>query len=182
MNDGPRFFKALVLGWCDDRRWSLRLRATKLSAVCLNIFYEGFDMPSQLVSRLLFCVFALSFQAIYAVEATVAAKSSARDPIRLTHGPMLGGVTADSVRVWARTSDPGQFFVHYGISRDQLEQVSKAGVTSIDHDNTGVLLLEGLDADTRYFYQVHVNGRPHGMPGTFRTLPSADESRHPELN
>ena len=29
-----------------------------------------------------------------------------RDPIRLTHGPMLGMSTSHSIRVWGRTSDP----------------------------------------------------------------------------
>jgi len=106
----------------------------------------------------------------------------ARDPIRLTHGPMLGAVTANSIRVWARTSDPGDFFVHYGVDENDLNKVSVAGSTSLAHDNTGVLIIDELQSDTRYFYQVHVNGRPHGLPGTFRTLPSAAESMHPELN
>ena len=106
----------------------------------------------------------------------------ARDPIRLTHGPMLGAVTANSIRVWARTSDPGDFFVHYGVDENDLNTVSVAGSTSLAHDNTGVLVIDELQSDTRYFYQVHVNGRPHGLPGTFRTLPSAAESMHPELN
>ena len=45
-----------------------------------------------------------------------------RDPIRLTHGPMLGMSTDDSVRVWARTSDPGEFVVHYGTNPLQLNK------------------------------------------------------------
>ncbi|MDA7608501.1 hypothetical protein N8589_02935, partial [Akkermansiaceae bacterium] len=32
-----------------------------------------------------------------------------RDPIRLTHGPMLGKPTSSSVAVWGRTSEPGEF-------------------------------------------------------------------------
>ncbi len=35
-----------------------------------------------------------------------------RDPIRLTHGPMLGQPTAHSMAVWGRTSDDGEFTVH----------------------------------------------------------------------
>ena len=106
----------------------------------------------------------------------------ARDPIRLTHGPMLGRVTSDSVRVWARTSDPGTFEVHYGTDPGDLTQASPAAGTSIEHDNTGVAELTGLQADTRYHYQVHVNGRPHGLPGSFRTLPSREESFNAEYN
>ncbi len=102
-----------------------------------------------------------------------------RDPIRLTHGPMLGMPSHDSVRVWARTSDPGEFVVHYGTNPLQLNKTSAAGTTTIEHDNTGVIELKDLNADTRYHYQVWVNDRPHGLPGTFRTLPSERESRAP---
>ena len=52
-----------------------------------------------------------------------------RDPIRLTHGPMLGHVTADSVRVWARTSDPGEFLVRYGTQPNTLDQESPTTTT-----------------------------------------------------
>ncbi|NNM31294.1 MAG: metallophosphoesterase family protein [Akkermansiaceae bacterium] len=105
-----------------------------------------------------------------------------RDPIRLTHGPMLGHVTADSVRVWVRTSDPGGFVVKYGPARDKLAGTSDSARTFMENDCTGSLTIEGLRPDTRYHYQVWVNERPHGQPGTFRTLPSADTSRHDEHN
>ena len=84
--------------------------------------------------------------------------------------------------VWGRTSDPGEFFVNYGTSPERLDQRSESATTKIEHDNTGVAKLRNLQADTRYFYQVEVNGRPHGLPGSFRTLPSAEESRNAEHN
>ncbi|MFT4636801.1 MAG: alkaline phosphatase D [Verrucomicrobiales bacterium] len=110
----------------------------------------------------------------------ISSASAERDPIRLTHGPMLGHVTSESVRVWARTSDPGAFTVKYG-SDEGMGQQNEGG-TDLASDNTGSVTLSGLDADTSYHYQVWVNERPHGHPGTFRTLPSADQSRHPENN
>ncbi|EMI52363.1 alkaline phosphatase D family protein [Rhodopirellula sallentina] len=110
------------------------------------------------------------------------AQLTARDPIRLTHGPMLGMSTADSVRVWARTSDPGEFTVQYGLAADALDQTGPVGRTRIEHDNTGIVTLDGLQSDTRYHYQLVVNGRPHGLPGSFRTLPSAAESRNEDYN
>ncbi len=105
-----------------------------------------------------------------------------RDPIRLTHGPILGMPTDDSVRVWARTSDPGPFEVHYGTEPDQLNKTSSIGKTAIEHDNAGSISLANLDADTRYYYQIWVNSRPHGLPGSFRTLPSVRGSRNSEHN
>lgn len=84
--------------------------------------------------------------------------------------------------VWARTSDAGQFTVHYGTDAEQMDQVSRPATTSIDHDNTGVAQLTNLASDTRYHYQVWVNERPHGLPGSFLTLPDANEARNAEHN
>lgn len=105
-----------------------------------------------------------------------------RDPIRLTHGPMLGNPTAHSVAVWGRTSDAGQFVVRYGTNEHRLDQVSKPATTRIGHDNTGVAQLTKLKSDTRYHYQIWCNERPHGLPGSFQTLPSADDTRNAEHN
>lgn len=105
-----------------------------------------------------------------------------RDPIRLTHGPMLGRPGAGSVTVWARTSDPGEFRVRYGLSESALDQESEAGVTRIEDDNTGTVTLAGLEGDRRYSYQVYLNDRPHGLPGSFLTLPDSEKVRNPEYN
>ncbi|MCB1225721.1 MAG: metallophosphoesterase family protein, partial [Verrucomicrobiales bacterium] len=105
-----------------------------------------------------------------------------RDPICLTHGPMLGNVTAHSVRVWGRTSDPGEFVVRYGTEEGKLDQTSEAAVTHIEDDNTGTVTLTGLKADQRYHYQIHIADRPHGLPGSFLTLPDANEVKNAEHN
>jgi phosphodiesterase/alkaline phosphatase D-like protein len=105
-----------------------------------------------------------------------------RDPIRLTHGPMLGKGTAHSMSVWGRTSDPGNFIVRYGIDPNRHDQVSQPATTTLDHDNTGVVELTKLKSDTRYHYQVWVNERPHGLPGSFRTLPSSADTLDAKYN
>ena len=127
------------------------------------------------VSR--FCFVATTLCVILSTTA-----NAERDPIRLTHGPMLGKTSSHSVSVWARTSDPGEFEVHYGTDADHMNQVSAPATTTIDHDNTGVAVLTGLQSDTRYHYQVWVNGRPHGWPGSFLTLPSSRDTINPKYN
>lgn len=112
----------------------------------------------------------------------VASASAERDPIWLTHGPMLGRPTAHSMAVWGRTSDAGEFVVHYGTDPENLAEVSSPAKTESGHDNTGVVHLQNLKSDTRYHYQIWVNGRPHGWPGTFQTLPDADDTRHAKYN
>ena len=97
------------------------------------------------------------------------------DPIRMTHGPMLGRPTATSMAVWARTSQPGDFWVHYGIDPNDMDLISNPGKTTIDHDNTGVATLKDLRPDSRYHYQVYVNERPHGC--LLYTSPSPRDQR-----
>lgn len=110
------------------------------------------------------------------------AQNSARDPVSLTHGPMLGQPTSTSMVVWGRTSDPCEFAVRYGTTPDRLDHVNNSGVTTIEHDNTGTVKLVNLAPDTLYFYQIWVNDRPHGLPGSFKTLPSAQSSQNAEHN
>ena len=107
---------------------------------------------------------------------------SQRDPIRLTHGPMLGHVTSNSVRVWGRTSEPGGFHVRYGTSLDEMNGASESAITMVAHDNAGSVTVTDLKPDTRYHYQIVVNGRPHGLPGSFMTLPSKEGSANDEHN
>lgn len=114
--------------------------------------------------------------------AAVPSLQAERDPTWLTHGPMLGHVTAHSVRVWGRTSDAGEFRVRYGTIEGKLDQVSEPVVTRIENDNAGYVTVTGLEADQRYHYQVFVGDRPHGLPGSFMTLPDADEVRNEEHN
>ena len=120
----------------------------------------------------------LAFAAIFAASSARAE----RDPIRLTHGPMLGNPTSTTMRVWGRTSDPGTFVVRFGTTAESLNQESEPATTTIEHDNTGTATLVGLKPDTRYHYQIFVNDRPHGLSGTFRTLPSTEQSRNDEHN
>ena len=133
------------------------------------------------------------FQSLVVVLLSCASTNvSAIDPIRLTHGPMLGHVTHESVRVWARTSRPGEFVVKYGIAPQEgdpwPDSVPKtatttvATTTNIENDNTGAATLTGLLPDTRYHYRIWVNGRPHGVPASFRTLPSAADSQNTKYN
>lgn len=105
-----------------------------------------------------------------------------QDPPTMTHGPMLGRPTAESMVVWARTSEPTAFEVRYGTDRNQLGQVATSAVTSFSHDCTGTVELAQLSGAQRYFYQVYINGLPQGKINSFKTLPNSNQLKNSEYN
>jgi len=90
----------------------------------------------------------------------------------ITHGPVLGRLGTDSVGVWARTSQPAEFTVFYGTAPDALS-ARATGTTAIADDNTGWVLIEGLEPGTKYHYEVGMGDAPAGeeeRSGSFHTL------------
>ena len=111
----------------------------------------------------------------------VASGFSLAQTVNITHGPMLGHVTAESISIWARTSKPGQFQVRYGRTPDRLDQVSEPATTTADRDNTGWVRLKGLSPNTRYYYRPVTSGDA-GREGSFLTLPSSESYRDAVTN
>ena len=106
------------------------------------------------------------------------------DEVAITHGPILGRLRADSVGVWARTSRPAAFYVRIGTSPDALDRATDAVNTMLAHDNTGWILVNGLQPATTYYYRVEITDAPNrdDHDGAFRTLPTPEVMSHPELN
>ncbi len=100
----------------------------------------------------------------------------------VTHGPMLGRVSHNSVRVWARTHRAGSFHIRYGLQADRLDQRSPEVETRAERDFTGSLTLTGLRPQTLHHYQVYLGDLPSGPPGSFLTLPDAEAHREAEHN
>lgn len=106
----------------------------------------------------------------------------------VTHGPMLGQVTANSIRIWARCTRPEGFHVWYAEQPDLAGARRSASVrTSAEHDFTGSIELADLKPNTRYYYTLGVASglidlRRAGRLPSFRTLPDAGEHRDPALN
>jgi alkaline phosphatase D len=104
------------------------------------------------------------------------------DAPALSHGPMLGMVGGNSVRVWCRTSKPAEFEARLGPAPDRLELVSRPVATRFDEDLTGWVEVNGLQPDSVYHYRIFIGGLPQGLPGSFRTLPDAELTRNEEHN
>lgn len=80
------------------------------------------------------------------------------DPPILIHGPMLGDVTHDAASFWVRTAKPAT--VELRLRAEGGGGVKSAsGTTSQADDFTGVVRVDGLAPDTRYRYELWVDGR-----------------------
>ncbi|MEO1990811.1 MAG: alkaline phosphatase D family protein [Pirellulales bacterium] len=99
----------------------------------------------------------------------------------LTHGPMLGGVSSNSVRIWLRSLHPQSIDVVYGTTlplTDDSPMVS--GETKQEHDNIGLIELGSLLPATRYYYGIRIDGQLidtrvdfHDQWPAFQTLENA---------
>ena len=106
----------------------------------------------------------------------------AADATVISHGPMLGQVTAHTARVWARTNRPDTFEFRCGVTPSDFSLVSEPIKTSASHDFTGWTTLENLKSDTRYFVKAFINDEPIGRAATFRTLPDSSLLRDTKHN
>jgi alkaline phosphatase D len=82
-------------------------------------------------------------------------------PSAMTDGPLVGGVTNQVAEVWARTDVAASVAVEY--STDPLlasPQRSAAVTTTAGSDFTAIVPLSGLQALTKYYYRILVDGTP----------------------
>src|SRR5262245_13451812 len=77
----------------------------------------------------------------------------------LTDGPVVGGVTDHSARVFARTDSAASVTVEYSASPSLTGSlVSPSVATSSGGDFTAIVSLDGLAPLTTYYYRILVNG------------------------
>jgi alkaline phosphatase D len=96
--------------------------------------------------------------------------SAASEPV-VTHGVVVGDVTASSAVVWARTDRPATMRVT--VAGGPHEQPLAQPVAARD-DFTGQVAVEGLAAGRTYRYRVRFDRGP-AVTGSFRTAPAASE-------
>jgi alkaline phosphatase D len=99
--------------------------------------------------------------------------------VELLHGPMLGSVTHEGARFWFRTASEKKVRVRVSASRAMTDAIETRAVrTRKERDFTAVAAVEGLRPDTRYFYEVRIQGKPVSIdpPPSFRTFRPPGES------
>ena len=108
----------------------------------------------------------------------------------LTHGPMLGRPSANSVRVWVRTEKPMAFEIRYATELPlDAGSPSVKGRTEAARDNIGVVDLKALAPHQTYYYGVVLNGKLADTRvafrdpwPSFRTLPDRSTNHDPANN
>jgi len=97
-------------------------------------------------------------------------------PAVVTHGPIIGGVTDVSVRVFVRaaTTDP----VTLEFSTDNFATIAKSftGQTVPSRDSSNTFTIGGLSPKTQYAVRVRVGGQEAGERAAFRTFPAEGEA------
>lgn len=98
----------------------------------------------------------------------------------VTIGPYAGGVTSNSAKVFVRSDVAATVQIEYATSADfSGAQLTSGVATSSTHDFTSISSLAGLQAETRYFYRVYLNGQlaTAGGPPSFTTFAPAGAQR-----
>jgi phosphodiesterase/alkaline phosphatase D-like protein len=102
---------------------------------------------------------------------------------KLTHGPLLGAITDNSVNIWLRAGGCAEAQIRVSTSADPLSETDAATAVATlkkEHDYTAVLSFTNLQPDTTYHYIVLLDDQPtleSNFPGqtTFRTFPQPEE-------
>ncbi|MEC7558113.1 MAG: alkaline phosphatase D family protein, partial [Planctomycetota bacterium] len=102
----------------------------------------------------------------------------------VSHGPILGRLSANGVGIWARTMRTGHFAVRYGTAPGRLDRETKPIPTRLERDNTGWVHITGLKANTRYYYELFIPNQTGltGKTGSFLTMPDSRQMIDAELN
>lgn len=104
----------------------------------------------------------------------------------VTHGPVLGNVTANSIRVWLRSSKQVEFEVLVKPDRPPFTDAKiYKGKTVTNEDFTGFVEATGLKPNQVYAYAIRVDGEMIDIRSnirdpwpTFRTLPDQSSYAH----
>ena len=98
--------------------------------------------------------------------------TSAQSEAGITHGPLVGEVSADSAILWARGSQAGT--LQFVVMQDGLEIATAEIAITADTDFTGEVEISGLEADTTYTYTVAQTEGGDTRSGSFTTAPAED--------
>jgi alkaline phosphatase D len=124
------------------------------------------------MSRILYLVLAAAVFALPGGGAVAAARTAGDDAPAITHGVVVGDVTARSAVLWARGDREGTLTVH--LSGGRHDRTERLRFRAAD-DYTGQVFLTGLRPDTTYRYKLG------STRGSFETAPEDHDAARVRL-
>ncbi|MFN8288263.1 MAG: alkaline phosphatase D family protein [Chitinophagales bacterium] len=97
----------------------------------------------------------------------------------VTHGPIVGGVSPSSCRVFVRTSAATNFTVELSTT-PAFSTIAASASSSTDaaKDTIAIADVTGLSSDTKYYVRVMINGNPSGDVASFETFQNPATAAH----
>lgn len=95
--------------------------------------------------------------------------------LKLVHGPMLGDLTANSAKIWARTDQVATLTVSI-FEEDKKWEKDFTSTTSEKNEFTAIIQIDGLKPTTKYKYSVAVDDTKLFQNGSFTTPSDKGES------
>ncbi|MDB5284266.1 MAG: hypothetical protein JWO06_3341 [Bacteroidota bacterium] len=97
----------------------------------------------------------------------------------VTHGPIIGGVTDSSCRVFVRTSAATAFTLELSSSSSFSTIAASAnGNTDPALDNTAIIEMSGLISNKKYYARINIGGNPSGDISRFETFYAQGAAPH----
>src|SRR5215204_5098533 len=124
------------------------------------------------MSRIAHIVLAAVVFALAGSGAGASVRTLSHDEPGVTHGVVVGDVTARSAVLWARGDREGTLKVH--LSGGRHDRTERLRFRAAD-DYTGQVLLTGLKPDTTYRYKLG------STRGSFETAPEDDDAARVRL-
>ncbi len=89
----------------------------------------------------------------------------------VTQGPVIGGVTSESAKMYLRSEQPHNFRVELSINKRFEEYSIFNGASRTNLDNSIIIDMSGLNPNTQYFYRIYTDEILDSINGSFRTFP-----------
>ena len=96
----------------------------------------------------------------------------------ITHGPMIGGITAHSARVYIRTSVATPITIEYSTDSLFNQSLSIDDSTRTDLDNSKIFDLNHLTPFSDYYFRYKIGTNPQNISGHFKTFPIESSAEH----
>src|SRR5688572_14409142 len=89
----------------------------------------------------------------------------------ITHGPVVGGVTPTTARMYVRTHQPLPFTLEVSTDTSFSNPLTFTDSTRAQRDSSMIFNLSGLAPYTLYHYRLWFNGVIDSVQGSFKTFP-----------